>query len=259
MNLKVNQKVVSKEPDEEAIRQVITGLPPRKKVRLELRGSKGGVLYVVGRPDKGFQLIWQDSAGNLQFSRQGDVDGDTAVFILTLYAQANPEWQALIDWLPPNSSRFVSNNPLLKVFSNMPPGVGALLIFGTVYTLFVVYSILVPQPGGFGQGFGFKEILGGFLVIGVIAGYIQYIEFFFSVLRPRMAAWLALRLGVEVREDMSDSRWIGGAGPGTWEASGGSAVNRLLLYLLDIVILVIGLVGPIAVVSIGAFLLAERL
>ncbi|MBE2224437.1 MAG: hypothetical protein IAF02_23050 [Anaerolineae bacterium] len=255
----MNQKVVSKEPDEETIRQVVTGLPPRKKVRLELRQSKGERLYVIGRPDKGFQLIWQDQAGNLQFSRQGDVDGETAVFMLTLYAQANPEWQALIDWLPPNTSQYVGKNPLLKAFSNMSPGMGALLIFGAAYTLFVLYAILVPQPGGFGQGFGFKEILGGFIFIGLLAAYIQYIEFFFSVLRPRMAAWLALRLGVEVQEDMSDSRWMGGAGPGTWEASGGSTGNRLLLNLFDIVILVVGLVGPVAVVGIGAFLLVERL
>jgi hypothetical protein len=252
MNLKVNQKVVSKEPDEQAIRQAFAALPVGKQARVELRRGQGDVLHVVGRPEKGFRLFCQDPDGNTQMSRRSDLDEDTAVLTLLFYAQSDPDWQGLAEWLRPNS--YGGSNPILNALSNMPPGLGALLIFVPIYTVFAIYTLLTGAPG-----VGLKEILLGYVVIGVLAAYIQYIELFFSVLRPRLAQWLSSRLGVQVEEDMSDAGWLGGAGPGTWDAKGGSLVNRLLLYIIDIVVLVGGLVGPIAIISISAFLIAERI
>ncbi|MCL4267682.1 MAG: hypothetical protein KJ069_31205 [Anaerolineae bacterium] len=253
MNLKVNRKIVSQEPDERVIREVMAGLPPGKGVVLELRRGRGDVLYVQGRPSIGFRLTWQDPDGNTQFSRRGDVDGDTAVLTLTLYAQSDPDWQGLAEWLPPNVYRYHSTNPILNALANMPPGLGALLIFGTAFFCFATYALLADAPG-----VGLKEIFLGFITIGLLAAYIQYIEFFFSVLRPRLAQWLSQRLGVQVNEDNSDARWFGGAGAGTWDAKGGSAINRLLLHIIDIVVLIGGLIGPVAVVSISLFLIFDR-
>lgn len=251
MNLKVNQKVVSKEPGEQAIRQVLAALPADKQARVELRRGTGDVLHVVGRPEKGFRLIWQNQDGNTQMSRRHDVDVDTAVLTLTLYAQADADWQGLAEWLPPNT--YYSNNPILNGLAHMPPGLGALLIFGTVFFFFAVYALLTSAPG-----VGLQEIFLGFVFIGALAAYIQYIDLFFRVLRPRLAQWLGSRLGVQIDEDMSDGRWFGGAGAGTWDASGGSAGNRLLLHVIDLIVLVGGLIGPVAIVSISAFLIFDR-
>jgi hypothetical protein len=253
MNLKVNRKIVSKEPDERVLRETMAGLPPGKGVVVELRRGRGDVLYAQGRPSTGFRLTWQDPDGNTQMSRRSDVDGDTAVLTLILYAQSDPDWQGLADWLPPNVFRYHSRNPILHMLANMPPGLGALLIFGTAFFCFAVYALATNAPG-----VGVREVLLGFVTIGLIAGYIQYIEFFFSVLRPRLAGWLGPRLGVQIEQDMSDGRWFGGAGAGTWDASGGSMGNRLLLHIIDIVVLVGGVIGPVAVVSIGLFLIFDR-
>lgn len=253
MNLKVNRKIVSQEPDERVIREVVAGLPTGKGAVVELRRGRGDVLYVQGRPSTGFRLTWQDPDGNTQFSRRGDVDGDTAVLTLTLYAQSDPDWQGLAEWLPPNVYRYHSSNPILNALANMPPGLGALLIFGTAFFFFAVYALLTNAPG-----VGMQEVLLGFVAIGMLAAYIQYIEVFFSVIRPRLARWLGRQLGVQIEEDMTDGRWFGGAGAGTWDASGGSPVNRLLLHVIDIVVLVGGLIGPIAFISIGAFLIFDR-
>lgn len=253
MNLKVNRKIVSKEPDERVIRETMAGLPPGKGVVVELRRGRGDVLYAQGRPSTGFRLTWQDSDGNMQFSRRSDVDGDTAVLTLTLYAQADADWQGLAEWLPPNVYRYHSSNPILNVLANIPPGLGALLIFGTAYFFFALYALFTHAPG-----VGMQEILLGFVAIGMLAAYIQYIEFFFSFLRPRLARWLAPLLGVQIEEDMTDGRWFGGAGAGTWDAKGGSASNRLLLHVIDIVVLIGGLIGPVAFVSISAFLIFDR-
>jgi hypothetical protein len=251
MNLKVNQKIMSKEPDEAAIRQAFAALPSGKRARVELRRGQGDVLHVVGRPQKGFRLLWQDPEGNTQMSRRSDLDGETAVLTLLFYTQADPDWQGLTDWARPNS--YGGSNPILNALANMPPGLGALLIFGTVFFFFAIYALLTSAPG-----VGLKEIFLGFVTIGVMAAYVQYIDLFFSVLRPRLAQWLSARLGVQIDEDMSDARWFGGAGAGTWDASGGSFGNRLLLHIIDIGLLVGGVVGPIAIISIGAFLIAER-
>lgn len=253
MNLKVNRKIVSNEPDERVIREVVAGLPPGKGAVVELRRGRKDVLYVQGRPSTGFRLTWQDPDGNMQFSRRADVDGDTAVLTLTLYAQSDPDWQGLAEWLPPNVYRYHSSNPILNAFGNMPPGLGALLIFGSAFFFFAVYALLTDAPG-----VGLQEVLLGFLVIGMLAAYIQYIELFFSVVRPRLARWLGALSGVQVNEDQSDARWFGGAGAGTWDAKGGSAINRLLLHIIDIVVLVGGLIGPVAFVSISVFLIFDR-
>ncbi|HRQ41002.1 MAG TPA: hypothetical protein PLD25_24060 [Chloroflexota bacterium] len=253
MNLKVNRKIVSKEPNERVIRETMAGLPPGKGVAVELRRGRGDVLYAQGRPSTGYRLTWQDPLGNTQFSRRSDVDGDTAVLTLTLYAQSDPDWQGLADWLPPNVYRYHSTNPVLNALGSMPPGLGALLIFGTAFFFFAVYALLTNAPG-----VGLQEVLLGFVAIGMLAAYIQYIEFFFSAIRPWLARWMGALLGVQINEDQSDARWFGGAGAGTWDAKGGSAINRLLLHIIDIVVLVVGLIGPVAVVSIGAFLIFDR-
>src|SRR5687768_10042633 len=95
---------------------------------------------------------------------------------------------------------------------DLPVGLMAFLIFGCFYTVFAAYSLLVPQPGAP----GLRQICIGFVAIAVIAGYMQYLDFFFRRVRPAIARWLGRQFGVTVKEEKF------GLASGTWETKGAS-------------------------------------
>ena len=132
---------------------------------------------------------------------------------------------------------------------DFPVGLVAFLIFGCVYGVFAAYSLLVPQPGAP----GLRQICIGFIAIAVIAGYMQYLDLFFRRVRPFLARWIGRQFGITVKEDMT------GLASGTWQTKGGSLGVTLFVYLLDVVIVVTGVIGPVAICGIPAFLLAELL
>lgn len=132
---------------------------------------------------------------------------------------------------------------------DIPVGLAAFLIFGCAYGVFAAYSLLVPQPGAPGLG----QICIGGVAIAVIAGYMQYLDLFFRHVRPAIARWLGRQFGVNIKERMS---LLGGSG---WDTKGGSLGTTLLIYLLDAAILITAVIGPVALIGIPAFILAELL
>jgi hypothetical protein len=129
---------------------------------------------------------------------------------------------------------------------DFPVGLIAFLIFGCVYGIFAAYSLLVPQPGAP----GLRQICIGFVAIAVIASYIQYLDFFFRRVRPFLAAWLGRQFGVTIKERV-------GLHGGGWDTKGGNLGTTLLIYLIDAAILITAVIGPIALIGIPTFLLAE--
>lgn len=132
---------------------------------------------------------------------------------------------------------------------DFPVGLVAFLIFGCVYGVFAAYSLIAPQPGAP----GLRQICIGFIAIAVIAGYMQYLDLFFRRIRPFLAAWLGRQFGITVKEETS------GLAGGTWETKGAGCGLTGFIYLLDFLIILTGVIGPIALFGIPTFLLAELL
>jgi hypothetical protein len=132
---------------------------------------------------------------------------------------------------------------------DIPVGLAAFLIFGCAYTVFAAYSLLVPQPGAP----GLRQICIGGIAIAVIAGYMQYLDLFFRHIRPFLARWLGHQFHITVKEETT------GLAGGTWETKGAGCGLTSFIYLLDIIIILTGVIGPIALLGIPTFLLAELL
>ncbi|MCA9973085.1 MAG: hypothetical protein KC425_22860 [Anaerolineales bacterium] len=226
--------------DEAAVRLALAGLPAGRRVVVQLRAAGGVRLVARGQADRGFELLWQNGAGT-RFSEGHRLGMDAVAGVLAAFAREDGRWQTQVAW------RALNAGPGRW---RVPVGLAALLIFGVPYGAVLLWRLAQGAPGGPTVGEG----LLGFAAVAAIAGYMQYVELFLGRIRPWLAAVLGRRLGLQIRADETDARWYGGAGAGTWEADGGWG-KRLLLYALDLSILLLGLIGPAAVVTIGAFVI----
>jgi hypothetical protein len=146
MKLKINQQSPIVSPSEEAIAHAFRQLPPGKRATIQLDRGRGQWLYAIGRPDKGFYLGWQSKSSPVLFSKQADLDVATAVFVLTQYAQSEKEWHTLVEWQPPNLPP-PTQNQFLRLWINIPPGLGAFFIFGGFFAAYMVYLQVAASRG----------------------------------------------------------------------------------------------------------------
>ena len=243
MQLTINGQTVPPPLNEQTIAEALQAREPQQKVRIMCQGG-GHIVMAQGWRNKGFRLIWQDNQGNFYFAAQKRLDEATVLTVMALFAEEEVDWHTAVVWQSAQQRYWLWN---------LPVGLLAFVIFAVPYTLIMAWTLHQNAPGTPTAA----QALLGFAAIGAIAGYIQYIDLFFRWVRPWLAAWLGSLLGVAVREDGQDWRWLGGAGSGTWEASEGSFGRRAAVHLLDLFILLIGVVGPVAAVSLGLFLLFD--
>lgn len=242
MRLTINGQNVRGVLDEQAIAGAIGEMPPQKKMRVVMQGN-GRTLLAWGRRDKGFRLAWHDDFGHSGFSAQTDLAEGEVILVLALFASGEPEWDTAVAWLPPGE-----HHQQWKI----PVGPAAFLLFGVPYALIMAWTLYQNEPGAPTLG----QVFVGLVAIAGVAAYIQYADFFFQRIRPWLAHWLQAYLGLEVRESSGSSRH--GPRAGSWEAEGGTLTNRLFLYLLDVLILTVGLVLPLALVAFVVFLWFNR-
>lgn len=242
MRLTINGQAVPGVLDEHVLARTIGEMPPHKKVRIVMQGN-GRTLLALGRRDKGFRLAWHDDFGHSGFSAQTNLAEGEVVLVLALFASGEPEWDTAVAWLPPGEY-----HQQWKI----PVGPAAFLLFSVPYALIMGWTLYQNEPGAPAPG----QVLGGLVAIAGVAAFIQYADFFFRRIRPWLAHWLGAYLGLEVRESSGSSRH--GPRAGSWEAEGGTLTNRLFLHLLDVLILIMGLVLPLALVAFSAFLWFNR-
>ncbi|MBK7896658.1 MAG: hypothetical protein WAS33_15435 [Candidatus Promineifilaceae bacterium] len=243
MELTINGQKVPSPVTEQTIAQALQARGPQQRLRVVCQGD-GQMVMAQGRRDKGFRLVWQDEQADFHFAIPKRLDEETVLTVMALFALGEVGWETAVTWQ--------SAEDRYRLW-NLPVGLLAFVIFAVPYAVIMAWNLRQNAPGTP----TITEALLGFVAIGVIAGYIQYVDLFFRLVRPWLAVWLGAQLGVTVREDIRDWRWIGGSGPGTWDVSGGSFGHRAFLHFLDLFILLVGTVGPVAVVSIGLFLLFD--
>ena len=95
------------------------------------------------------------------------------------------------------------------------------------------------------------------LIVGVvlIASVVVYIDLFMRKIRTRIAGVLGRRMGVTIVES-SHAGWF--SRRGMWEAEGGGTLSTLAATAADFVVIVIGLVVPVAAFATAVVVLTER-
>lgn len=240
MRLVLNDQILSEQPDETAIAQALARMTRGDDV-LTLFRPPADFLQAGGSHARGFMLNAYEDAQGTSLSSTRPINTAGVTIVLTRYLGGTQDWRAGVSWRSGAERQ-----------SRARPRIGAGLIAFAIFATAFVAALLIAQfsnaPGRPTGG----DWLRGFAGIVVISCYIGWIDFFFRVLRPRLARRLGARLGLRVVEStrLYDA--------GTWNALGGSIDKRLLVYALDIVVLIAGTLLPLAVPAVIIFLLAGR-
>jgi hypothetical protein len=238
MRLEWNGRLVSEQPAEALINQTLGQMAPGDT--LTLYRPPTDFLQVSGSPADGFTLNAYDDARGTNRTSAFPLSSAGVVAVFVLYLRGAPDWHTSLQWrsAAEHSAR-----------SRWRPGIGAIAfaIFATALLAGMALSELTNAPGRPSAA----DWLRGFAGIAVISAYIAWLDFFFRKLRPRLAEWLGTHLGISITESLRlyDA--------GTWIASGGIG-KRLLVLALDIVIVIIGAIGPLALPALVALLAFAR-
>jgi hypothetical protein len=238
MRLEWNGRLVSEQPAEVLIDQTLSQMAPGDT--LTLYRPPTNFLQASGSPADGFTLNAYDDAHGTNITSAFPLNSASVVAVFVLYLRGAPDWQNSLHWrsAAEQSAR-----------SRWRPGIGviAFAIFATALLAGMALSQLSNAPGRPSAG----DWLRGFAGIVVISVYIAWLDFFFRKLRPRLADWLGTRLGTSITESLRlyDA--------GTWTASGGIG-KRLLVLALDIGIVIVGVIGPLALPALVGLLVFAR-
>jgi hypothetical protein len=209
---------------------------------LTLSRPPADFVQVIGNTLKGFTLNYYDDEKGSNFISKKIREMDSITHVLTAYLKNDPNWSSALSL---RSSATRQHKAQRRI-----PGMAGIIAFGIFGTAYLAAGIVmwINRPPGFTG----RDYALGWVGIAVIAGYIGWINFFFSSIRPRLARSLSAKLGVDISESMNlyDA--------GTWNAMGGHLGSRLLVYALDIVILLLSLMLPVAIPAVIIFILFAR-
>jgi hypothetical protein len=239
LQLELNGLLISEHPDIRIISETLSRMHPGSDHMLTLHRPPSDFVQVTGDSNKGFVLNAYEDAKGFNFFSKKLLKTDRVVHILKNYLDANPHWTEGFAWQSGNEKQQKAQRRI--------PGLAGLIAFGIFATAYFAAGVMIwkNQP----LGFTWKDYTRGWIGITVIAGYIGWIDFFFSWLRPRLARWLGAKFDLHITESMRlyDA--------GTWDASGGNVGKRALIYALDIFILIFSVMLPIAIPVVMALIL----
>jgi hypothetical protein len=152
-------------------------------------------------------------------------------------------WVHAVEWHAPRKRR-----------QGLMAGLIAFAVFGVPYAVIGGYSLYTKAPGLDAKSFWI-----GLIAVAVIASYIAWLDFFFGRVRKGIAERVSRGVGAQVRESLSS------LDAGTWHVEtpkgasfAGVVYTNLLVGVIDIVVLLLGTVLPVAVVTVSLFLLFDK-
>jgi hypothetical protein len=241
MRLELNGVLVSDQPDEATFAHALKQMA-RKDDVLTLLRPPADIIQATGSAARGFALnIYDDARGTNLVSANPALKMATVVAIFVRFLHGE-KWDGDIPWRSGAEKQRKSQRRLPGL-----AGLIALAIFGAAY-LAAGVGMWQTQP----PGFTWRDYGLGCIGIAVLAFYIGWLDIFFSILRPRLGDWIGGIFGIHVQESLNI------LDAGIWNVSGGTMGQRLLVHAIGIVILLIGVMIPIAVPAMMAFLLFAR-
>lgn len=254
MKLEINQQTIAEPATPEKIAQVLRALPTEDEAIIVLSKSADEIIQAGGVPADGFVLNYQNTRTNEDWhSSNRAVKMQTVIRVLTGFARDENSWRRAIKWEGARAA------PSWAKWFDIPPGLAALVLFSCIGLPAIAYAIMQGGPGAP----QWSDLPKAFVAIAAIAGYIQYIDLFFRVIRPRIKMMLSTMLGVAIEEEGKPNFSVlfgKTADAEDWmvnQAAGWGA--RILVFALDAAIMIVGLIGPVAVVCIPLFLILDAL
>lgn len=254
MKLEINQQTMADPATPENIAALLRALPAEDEAIITLWKNESELLQAGGVTSDGFILNYQNTRTGADWSSANRaLKLPTIIRVLTSFAREENDWRRVIQW------EGARTTPRWAKWFDIPPGLAALVIFSCLGLPVIAYAMMQGEPGAP----QWLDLLKAFGAIAAIAGYIQYIDLFFRVIRPRIAIMLATMLGVEIAEaGMPKFSVLFGktadAEDWTVKQTAGLGV-RVLVFVLDAAITIIGVIGPVAIICIPAFLILDAL
>jgi hypothetical protein len=254
MQLEINQQTIADPATPEKIAEVLRALPANEEAMIVLSKSAEELMQAGGVPADGFVLNYQNTrTGEDWHSSNRAVKLQTVIRVMTHFARDERGWRNIIAW------RGTSKPPSWAKWVDVPPGLAALVIFSCIGLPVIAYAIMQGGPGAP----QWADLFKAFLAIVAIAGYIQYIDLFFRIIRPRLKMMASSMLGVSIEEEgMPKFSVLFGktADAEDWtvkQAAGWG--TQILVMVLDVTITMLGVIGPVAVICIPLFLIFDAL
>jgi hypothetical protein len=234
VRLEWNGRLVSDQPDEARIEQMLSQMAHGDT--LTLSHPPADFLQATGSLSGGFTLNAYDDARGTNMICAFPLNGAGVVTVFGRYLRGAPDWHSQLHW---------QSSVERAARRRWRPGIG--LIAFTIFTTALIAGMVLSQLSDARGQPSAGDWLRGFVGIVIISGYIAWLDFFFRRLRPHLAGRLGARLGISIAEStrLYDA--------GTWTASG-SIDKRLLVLLLDIGIIILGVIGPLALPALIALL-----
>ncbi len=251
MRLEINQQTIADPVTAKQIAETIRDLPKRDESIIVLWKNDEEMLQAGGTLADGFQLNYQNTRSKQDLhSTNRALKTQTVIRTMTDFANGNRAWRSAVGWNTPQV-------PSYAKWFDIPPGLAAFVIFTPITLFFLWKASQSGEPGTMPFADAAPRALIG---IGMIAAYTQYVQVFFQHIRPRLKLAAQRAFGVAIREETASSDWLGNSTSDQWEVVGSVAIGkRLLVYATDAALLVAGLVGPVAVIGVPAFLIADVL
>jgi len=230
----------------------LRALPTEDEAIIVLWKSESEFLQAGGVPSDGFVLNDQNTRTGADWSSANRaLQLPTIIRALTSFAREENAWRHVIKW------EGMSRAPGWAKWFDVPPGLAALVIFSCLGLPVIAYAAAQGEPGAP----QWSDIPKAFAVIAAIAGCIQYVDVFFRAIRPRLKIMPSTMLGVEIAEErtpMFNILFGKTADAEDWRVNQPASWGvRILVYVLDAMITMVGAIGPIALISIPLFLIAD--
>lgn len=201
------------------------------------------LLRAVRRPGDRFRLMVIDQRGGKKRKAFGHasttragVDRSVAEAALRSFLARTDDWQRDVPW----ARGLAGRSPYLLI--------PAVFVVGTAAAL------AVQAATGNLDGWSWEYVPNLLVGVGVVSLITMYAAFFTGVVRPALAAWLGGAMGLEIVES-SEAGFF--SRPGHWETEDGTDAQRWKIALVDVVVLLVGAIVPIAAIAVGVILAAR--
>ncbi len=229
MELELNGRVISKQPNNQIIERTILKMKDEGSI-LTLSDGRQAFIQAAGSRKNGFIMTGQDSSGQRQYDQLTPVGTAEVVLAFSAFLTGSSLWKETVP------KRKTSSKPKPGQMSGKSIIVVISVIIIIVLGMVGFGMFMTAHSGGQVASSGITQFLP--IVVG-IALYFGWLLFLFSWFRPRLAGWLSNILNINVSENLIS---------GSWHSSG-PIWKKLLIFSIEMAVFIPGALVPLAAVG----------
>lgn len=206
MYLDVDGELIANPVDETILRQTFLTLPKEEEVFIILLESEQIFLQAVLNIDEGMLVEYHNSSQKEHLVYQGDaLTTSDLLNLFSLYHRRDPRWRKAISWQVQSHEQFenMNLNPISANTAARSKNRPFLFFLGSVAALILGWFAVGQWMSG---GIRWSEMVKGVFVALGFVGYLGWLCFSFTFLRPQVVRKVGVYLGVTIREHYFWSR-----------------------------------------------------